>query len=70
LEETLDGGEDIVRGFDPFVGFRVFFMALDEGPNVGFQLAYRIMDTAPQLLSGKLGEPAFGLINSCSKNAG
>lgn len=62
LAEALDGGEYLVGGLGPLVGFGVLVVALDEGANVGFELSGRGVDATPQLLAGEFGEPAFNLV--------
>ena len=63
LAEAFDGGENFVGGFDPPARFGVFVMRRDEGGDVGLQFGGSAVDTPLQLLAGKLGEPAFHLID-------
>src|SRR3546814_1061639 len=63
LTEAFDGGENIVGGFDPFVGFGVFVVHLDEGGDVGFEFRGGAMDTALQLLARQLSKPPFNLVD-------
>ena len=63
LAETLDGGEDLVGGLDPFVGFRIFVVRRDEGCDVGLQLGGGAVHTTLQLLARQFREPAFDLID-------
>ena len=63
--EAFDGGEDVVGGFGPLEGFGVFVVLVDEGADVGFELAGRVVHTALQLLARQFGEPAFDLIDPC-----
>ena len=61
--EAFDGGEDVVGGFGPLEGLRVFVVLFDEGADVGFELAGRGVHTALQLLARQFGKPAFDLID-------
>src|SRR3546814_21187090 len=63
LTEAFDGGENIVGGFDPFVGFGVFVVHLDEGGDVGFEFRGGAMDTALHLLARQLSKPPFNLVD-------
>jgi hypothetical protein len=49
LTEPLNGGEDFVCGFDPFVGFGVFIVSGDEGGDIRFEFRGRSVDAALQL---------------------
>jgi hypothetical protein len=59
LAEAFDGGENFVGRFGPFVGLGVFVVARDEGADVGFRFVDSGVNAASQLLSRKLGKPAF-----------
>ena len=37
LTEPFEGDENFVGGFDPFVGFGIFVVSLDEGGDVGLE---------------------------------
>lgn len=60
--EALDGGEDFIGGLGPCEGRGVFVVRVDEGADVGLELAGRAVHATLQLLAGQLGEPAFDLI--------
>jgi hypothetical protein len=49
------------------VGLGVFVVAHDEGADVGFRLMDSGVNAASQLLSRKLGKPAFDLIDPGSR---
>jgi hypothetical protein len=38
LAEAFDRGQDLVSRFDPFEGFEVFVVAVDEGADIGLEL--------------------------------
>ena len=61
--EALDGSENVVGGFHPLEGLRIFVVLFDEGADVGFELAGRGVHPALQLLACQFGEPAFDLID-------
>ena len=63
VAEAFDGGEDFVGGLGPSVRLGIGVVGLDEGGDVGLQLADRGVDAALQLLARQLGEPALDLID-------
>ena len=40
LAEPLRRGEDLVGGFDPFVGFGIFIVRVGEGSDISFQFGH------------------------------
>jgi hypothetical protein len=52
LIEAFDGCEDLICGFEPAVGLRIFVVSLDERLDVGFKLA----DRSIVRWSGKFGQ--------------
>ena len=40
LAEPFDGSEDIIGGFDPFVGLGIFIVDVDEGSDIPFQFGH------------------------------
>lgn len=63
MAEALDGGEDLVGGFDPLVWGGVLVVGFDEGVDVGFQFCGGTMYAALQLLSCQLSKPPLDLID-------
>ena len=52
-------GEDLVGGFDPDVGARVFVPVVEPGADVGFEVGDAAVDAAAEHLGCDLGEPAL-----------
>ncbi len=63
MAEPLDRCEDLVGGFCPFEWLRVFVVDFNKAHYVGFEVLDRGMGAASELLSGKLREPSFDLVD-------
>jgi hypothetical protein len=63
VAEAFDGSQNLVCGLGPFEGLGVSVVQVDEGTDVGLELPDGGVNTALDLLSGELGEPALDLID-------
>ena len=70
MAEAFHRGEDLIGGFCPLEGLRVFVVTLDEREDIRFESFDQGVHAALQLLAGQFGKPPFDLMDPRRRGRG